>query len=221
MFLLVGLRLITNSIANENKFNFRRCYMKKHGIILKKGKKYQTKRIYNNGYLMVKYLYQPLNMEFKSKMVNDINQHFCGGWSLSDLDTSNPALLDRVLHGKKPMAVLSAWKKEDLEFCDKLIDKQKYYVHSYQYKFTNAFFTLVAVKGKLKELFDLQLLYETYRENDIEIDVDEYKNHTIEDFFNDWDAQDAASEIEPWVTGLILGYPIENTISIYRVGVRF
>lgn len=192
--------------------------MKKHGIILKKGKKHQTKRIYNNGRLMIKYLYQPLNIEFKNKMVNDINQHFCRGWSMSDLDSSNQALLERVLQGNKPMAVLSAWKKEDLEFCDGLVDKQEYYVYSGQYMLTGAFYTLVAVKGKLKDLFDLQSLFETYKENGIDIDIDEHKDKTIEDFFDDWDGHDY--HIDLWVLGLILGYPIENTISIYRDGVR-
>jgi len=46
---------------------------KKHGIFLKKGKKYQTKRIYNNGYLMRKYRNQPLSIKFQNRMVNDIN----------------------------------------------------------------------------------------------------------------------------------------------------
>jgi len=189
---------------------------KKHGIILKKGKKHKTKRIYNNGYLMREYRNQPLSISFKNKMINDTNQHFCGGWTMSDLDSSNQALLERVLQGNKPMAEISAWKKEDLEFCDDLVDKRKYYVYSDQYLLTGAFYTLVAVKGKLKDLFDLQLLYETYKENGIDIDIEEHKNKTLKDFFSDWDAQDPDSEIDYWVTGLILGYPIENTISIYR-----
>ncbi|MEX1014262.1 MAG: hypothetical protein WDZ80_03830 [Candidatus Paceibacterota bacterium] len=191
--------------------------MKKHGIILKKGKKYQTKRIYNNGYLLAKYKYQPLSIGFQNKMVNDMNQHFCGGWALSDLDLSNEALLERVLKGNKPMAAITAWEKEDLEFCDGLVDRRKYYSYSDQYLLTGAFYTLVAVKGKFKDLFDLQSLYETYKENGIDIDIEEHKNKTIQNFFHDWDGHDY--HIELWVLGLILGYPIENTISIYREGV--
>jgi len=68
-------------------------------------------------------------------------------------------------------------------------------------------------------LFDLPLLFRTYKENDIHIHIEEHENKTLKDFFSDWDAQDADSEIDTWVTGLILGYPIENTISIYRDGV--
>ena len=189
---------------------------KKHGIILKK---YQSKMIYNQGYLLVNYDYQPLSIGFKNEMVNDMNQHFCGGWSLTDVDLSNEALLERVLQGKKPMAVLSAWKKEDLEFVAGRVDDTKYYSDSGQYELTGAFYTIVAVKGKLKDLFDLPLLFRTYKENDIHIDIEEHENKTLKDFFSDWDAQDADSEIDTWVTGLILGYPIQNTISIYRDGV--
>lgn len=193
--------------------------MKKHGIILKKGEKYQTKIIYNNGHIMTKYRYQPLHVLFKSKMVNDVNQHLCGGWSMSDIDSPRETHLERVLQGKKPMAVISAWKKEDLEFVTGRVDDTKYYSDSGQYELTGAFYTIVAVKGKLKDLFDLPLLFRTYKENDIHIDIEEHENKTLKDFFSDWDAQDADSEIDTWVTGLILGYPIENTISIYRDGV--
>lgn len=189
---------------------------KKHGIIRKK---YQSKMIFNQGYRLVNYDYQPLSIEFKNEMVNDMNQHFCGGWSLTDVDLSNEALLERVLQGNKPMAVISAWKKEDLEFITGRVDDTKYYSASGQYELTGAFYTIVAVKGKLKDLFDLPLLFRTYKENDIHIDIEEHENKTLKDFFSDWDAQDADSEIDTWVTGLILGYPIENTISIYRNGV--
>ena len=53
--------------------------MKKHGIIITKHKNFQTKYIYNNGYLMNKYLKQPFEIKFKNNMVNDHNQHLCGG----------------------------------------------------------------------------------------------------------------------------------------------
>jgi hypothetical protein len=194
--------------------------MKKHGIILDKGKKYQTKKIYNNGYLMVKYLNQPLSIQFESKMVNDINQHYAGGWSIAGLDLSNKALLNRVLQGEKPMGVISECKKQGLEVYDSLVDKRCFYSKAFKYKNSNAFHLIVATKGKIKDLFDLNILYETYLENGISINVEKYKDKTLKDFFNDWDAQDEDSNIDYWLTGLILGYPIENTISIYREGVR-
>lgn len=48
--------------------------MKKHGIYIVENKKYNTKKIYNNGYLLARYLFQPKQIKFKSKMVNDDNQ---------------------------------------------------------------------------------------------------------------------------------------------------
>jgi hypothetical protein len=193
--------------------------MEKNGIFLEKSKNFQTKKIYSNGYLVVKYLYQPLSIKFESKMVNDTNQHFAGGWSISGLDLSNNALLNRVLEGKKPMGVISEWKEENLDKYNSLIDKKQFYVTKSSYKNSKAFYLIVATKGKLKDLFDLNSLYETYLENNISINVEKYKNKTLKDFFEDWDAQDYGSNIDYWITGLILGYPIENTISIYREGV--
>ena len=72
---------------------------KNHGVIVVTGKKTKTKKIYNNGYLLARYLYQPLHLNFKNEMINDMNQHFCGGWSLNGLDLSDDALLQRVLNG--------------------------------------------------------------------------------------------------------------------------
>ncbi|HEY6143768.1 MAG TPA: hypothetical protein VIV55_10190 [Flavobacterium sp.] len=190
--------------------------MKKQGIILEKHKNHQTKKIYSNGILLKRYLFQPFSIKFESKMVNDINQHFCGGWSISGLDLSKTALLNRVLHGEKPMAIISEWEEVNLEPYIKLIDKEQFYVNKFKYKSSSSFNLIVATKGKLKDLFDLNVLYETYLENDISINIEPYKDKTLEDFFDDWDAQDDDSMIEFWVTGLILGYPIENTISIYK-----
>ena len=160
---------------------------------------------------MAKYLYQPLNIKFKSEMINDMNQHFCEGWSIDGLDLSNKELLNRVLQGKKPMAVIDEWEKSNLEIYDKLVDKNLFHISNpIKYEKTRAHYIIVAVKGKLKDLFDLNILYETYLENGISIDIDTYKDMSLDNFYYNWD------DVALWVTGLILGYPIENTISIYK-----
>ena len=53
----------------------------KHGIHIKKHKHWNTKTIYNNGHVMRIYRRQPKMIRFRSPMVNDFNQHLCGGWS--------------------------------------------------------------------------------------------------------------------------------------------
>ncbi len=194
--------------------------MKKHGIYIEKHRKTQTKKIYNEDYLLVRYLYQPHQTSFKNKMVNDINQHFCGAWSIRGLALTDDALLARVLAGDKPMAVLS--EKSKARFC-------KYYKKINQLCFDSAivynsqsqfYHFLIAVKGKMKDLFDLPTLQKDYEDCGIKISISAASEKSLKDYFSDWDAGDIGSETALWETGLILGYPIENTISLYKNGVR-
>jgi len=201
--------------------------MKKHGIYIVKHKKHNTKKIYNNGNLLIRYLYQPKQIKFKSKMVNDDNQHFSGGWSIEGIDLSDEALLRRVVDGLKPMAIIHKWKKE-LEEYQKIVDilkdinrrRGKNKLVYKEYDFDRTYCLTVACKGVLKNIFDLKTLKEDYESNGINIDISKAEDKALSDYFEDWDAPDDESKIEYWETGLILGYPIENTISAYRDGVR-
>lgn len=195
-------------------------HMKKHGIHIQVGKKTQTKKIYNNGYLMVRYFFQPHHLDFKSDMINDMNQHFCGGWTMSGIDSSKSALLKRVLNKEKPLAIIFESEKEDLEKYLPNIDSEKFYFKVFRNPTTMSPHIAVSQKGKMKDLFDLATLKKDYEDNGISIDVKKVENKTLEEYFDDWDAQDSYSKIEYWETGLILGYPIENTISLYRGGIK-
>jgi hypothetical protein len=69
-------------------------------------------------------------------------------------------------------------------------------------------------------LFDLDALARDYVENGIftpeemAAQIARYGPHDLIDFAEGWDVED----VPAWVTGLILGYPVENTISLYRMG---
>lgn len=72
---------------------------------------------------------------------------------------------------------------------------------------------IICQKGTLNNLFDLESLKKDYADfaeavKDIEIK----KNKKLSDYKNAWDVDEGA---ELWETGLILGYPIENTLSLY------
>ena len=202
--------------------------MKKHGIYTVEHKKHNTKNIYSNGYLLKRYLYQPTQIKFKSKMVNDDNQHFCGGWSIANMDLSDEALLRRVANGLKPMATIHILKEGQLEIYQMIVENledinQKRGTNKLVYQefeYAKTYCLVVACKGVMKNLFDLKTLKEDYESNGIDIDILQVEDKALSDYFEDWDAQDEESEIECWETGLILGYPIENTISVYRDGVR-
>jgi len=187
--------------------------MKKQGIYIEKHSKTQTKKLYNNGYLTIRYLFQPHSINFKNEMINDDNQHFCGGYSVNNMDLSNDALLNRVLVGKKPMGVIYERDDEKLYNYFKNIDITKFFVEVCKNTITNYNYIIVAYKGNFDDLFDLETLKSDYKNSGIDIDLNEVKGKTLKDFFETWDDN-------LWITGLMLGYPIENTISIYKDGVR-
>ena len=189
---------------------------KNHGIVVTKQKKTKTqsKKIYNNGFLLARYYLQPQHLIFKNDMINDTNQHFCGSLPLSSLDLSNAALFQRVLNGQKPMAIICE-RDENFDKYIPSINKKKfdYKIVNHERGFT---YLVVATKGKMKNLFDLESLQKDYSNSKISIDVKKVADKSLSDYFYDWDSD----KVENWETGLILGYPIENTISIYKNGVR-
>ena len=71
----------------------------------------------------------------------------------------------------------------------------------------------------MKDLFDLKTLQQDYLENGIQISITNVSIKKLSDYFDDYDAQNKNSKIEYWETGLIFGYPVENTISLYKDGI--
>jgi len=194
----------------------------KENIKIVEYKNWNTKKVMNENYNMRIYRKVPKTLKFKNIMINDMNQNFCGGWGLNNfpLLSDDNYLLERVLKGFKPMGVF-IFDKENKYKIDTLLEKvntEKFFTKIIKYKGHNKKYieVIVAVKGKLKDLFDLKLLQEDYRNNNIEINLEDVGERELSYYFNEWDHQDENSKIKLWETGLILGYPIENTISIFR-----
>ena len=187
----------------------------KHGIHIKKGKSTQIKYIYNNGYISRRYCSQPLKISFKSKMINDANQNFCGGWSITGFDGSDKALVRRVARGLKPMGVIHGSIDELSEYTKQLDANTIDYkiIHDSKNKYS-PYTLMFSTKGKCKDLFDLKTLYYDYKDAGITIDIGKISGREIKTYFKCWDIGEEGTE--PWETGLILGYPIENTISLYK-----
>lgn len=194
---------------------------KKHGVHIIEHKNWNSKQIWNHGYLMTTYWHVPKRIRFRSPMVNDMNQDLCGGWAPL-YQTKGP--VDRVLDWKKPMGIEGFWEDEKKE-ADALFKKLKS-VRSVDIRRktrhldkSTVYDVIVANKGKLKDLFDLDVLsddysnYAFYDFPEISKQMKTYKNYRLIDFAQGWDIED----VPPWVTGLILGYPIENTISRFYV----
>jgi len=190
---------------------------KQHGIITKhiKYNNTITKKVMNNGYCMRTYKNCPVSLKFKSDMSSDDNQHFCGGWTMGDFDSSDKELVRRVVNGLKPMGViygkepkLSNFIQEKLSYSN--LDISEIYPpneHGYSY-------FAFAQRGTLSELFDLESLNQDYWDAgfDISEEVNGLADCELSYFFDKWDIP----ENYLWCTGLLLGYPIENTISIYH-----
>ena len=83
----------------------------KHGVIIREHKNWNTKTIYNNGHVMRIYRHCPKVIYFKSLMVNDSNQHLCGGWHMSDIGDEKEALFQQITSGRKPFAIFCFWDK--------------------------------------------------------------------------------------------------------------
>lgn len=199
---------------------------KKHGVHIIEHKKWNTKIVYNNGLVMRKYLHQPKKLKFSSAMVNDENQNLCGGWFLNDVsyDSVNEKIFNRVLNKQKPFGSLI----ENLENASKLSGLQE---KAMEHGLMTKLLTLVdktelilCQNGKLDDLFDMDALCKDYIDNLVGVNVkvllqefSYYKNKQLIDFASiapqnhGWDI----GYNPMWVTGLLLGYPVENTISCY------
>lgn len=189
----------------------------KHGIHIREHKNWNTKTIYNNGYVMRIYRHQPKTIRFQSPMVNDINQHLCGGWSMSDIKDEKEATLQQLMAGRKPFACISFWPIQEeaalaaqqrLDAAGLVTVLRKRAFQGYQ---TDHVWDLLACRDiRVQDIGDLRALSEDYADL-IEVDVWLYADRALSTFFDGWDSP----PLPLWLAGLILGYPVENTISIY------
>jgi hypothetical protein len=181
-----------------------------------------------HGWPFVTYTRVPTDpLRFTSPMVNDENQELCGGWFpdwlLSYPGGDTAATIDRVRTGLKPMGFV--WQ---------YIDSSKAEIADFRRRVSSCRFHSPIVEQSvgvlhaavwqddrmLREMFDLHALAEDYTEwvdPDIGDDVWNFETARLADFTEKWDVEDG---IPLEITGLILGYPIENTISLMHGGIK-
>jgi len=210
---------------------------KKHGVYVTESKGQKTKQVWVRGERVMTYLQQPKKIRFKSRMVNDANQNLCGGWHMRDCSIYDEGdeILRRVSSGLKPMGIAHALKEKAV--ADRIardLTKRGLDVKIVKHEFegwnlaanrpeTVRQFDLVAARpGTLRELFDLETLARDYIDNGVipedvmRAQLKQYADRRLISFAEgyDWETLTQGS-VPPWVTGLILGFPIENTISLY------
>jgi len=192
----------------------------RHGVIIREHKNWNTKTIYNNGHVMHIYRRQPKVLRFQSPMLNDFNQHLCGGWSMTDIGDEKEATVRQLLLGKKPFACLSFWPDRHSDAVDAqhrllsaglVTDLRKRAMHS-----GHMIWDLLACHNmRVKDIGDLRALEADFDEWFISgflgEEISAFADQKLSSFFDGWDSP----PLPLWLTGLILGYPVENTMSLY------
>ena len=194
----------------------------KHGVHVREHKQWNTKTIYNNGHVMRIYRHQPKSIRFRSPMVNDFNQHLCGGWSFADIPDGRDATMQQLMNGRKPFACITYWQDQAAKAkADQKRLRSSGFIselrrREFQGWNTDHVWDLLACHDlRVSDIGDLQSLREDYAEvfqTGLEQDeVTVFADVPLKAFFNGWDSP----PLPLWLTGLILGYPVENTISLY------
>lgn len=84
----------------------------RHGVVIREHKHWNTKTVYNHGHVMRLYRRQPKTIQFRSPMVNDFNQHLCGGWSFADIPDNRAATVEQLVAGRKPFACITYFESQ-------------------------------------------------------------------------------------------------------------
>jgi len=176
-----------------------------------------VKKIKANGKVVKTIYYVSFSQKFSSVMTNDENAYYV---STCTINNNNQAVLEKVLCGKKPMGILYNIPQCNLSKLIDKIDISRFDIHYVKEEYTNNYKVFVAVKGKLRDLFNLKDLSADYKSNNININIKKYMNKEIKYFFDIWNENDIDDNIELWVKNLILGIPVENSISEYSLLVK-
>jgi hypothetical protein len=195
---------------------------RKHGVIVTTGKQFKTKTVWNRGHRMITYRKQPLRIKFKSRMVNDKNQHLCGGWVFAGLGDTNLWIERQLIAGRKPLGVMFFWgdERDEAGECAERLRADGLIVRTGP-GFTDGTRIVEACQDiRVGDIGDLGDLFADYAESlipeyedDLREEFNRHAGRRLRSFLGKkWDA-----EHNPlWLTGLILGYPVENTSSCYH-----
>lgn len=200
---------------------------KRHGVIVTRGKTHNTKTIWNRGYRMITYRRQPHRIRFRSRMVNDKNQHLCGGWTMRGMENENLLIERQLVAGRKPIGSMVFWQDdfwhEEARSCVERLRAAGLVVRT-GHGFTDGTQIVEACHDiRVGDIGDIGDLFADYTEalipeyeGELSREFTKYSGRKLRSFLGKkWGADDNPL----WVTGLVLGYPIENTISCYHEAV--
>ena len=152
------------------------------------------------------------DLKFKHNTVNDYNQHLCGGWSLHEHTEFEE--VDRVAAGLKPVGISMIRNLFRAEAKRKELSSKGLLATVYKRPDNkDLYFVTASPRGTVGKFFkNLNVLINDYRKHGLVYCADiieEYKNVNFIKFHNlQYDDHHTC------ITGLCLGYPIENTIAL-------
>jgi len=190
----------------------------KGGVLVTEHKAWNTKKYYTfSGHLARTYRRVPKRVKFKSKMVNDANQHLCGGWSYFGYEDESNAIERQLVSGRKPLGSMFDWSRQASDARAKRLRKAGLVAVVNRNKFIDGLWNVEACHdiavGQIGNLDHLLHDYGTALPamfGEIRGDIEAAENCRLTSFLGGrWETA------HPCVTGLVLGYPVENTISLY------
>jgi hypothetical protein len=171
------------------------------------------KQIRKGTFIYMTYENIPKNLIFKHHAVNDYNQHLCGGWSLY----KHPPFeeVDRVVIGSKPVGISHTRSVEEAEAKQIEITNKGKLCTFMKNNHNDLYFVTASPYGTLEEFFpNLDILIQDYDRCKLSYCANiirKYKKVNFEAFHH---GKFDRENHHTCITGLILGYPIENTISL-------
>ncbi len=193
----------------------------RHGVVIREHKHWNTKTVYNHGHVMHIYRRQPKTIQFRSPMVNDFNQHLCGGWNFADIPDNRAATVEQLVAGRKPLACITYfdYEADQAGECHSRLSNAGLVSQLQQRDWNRCnsdhVWDVTACHDiRVRDIGNLHALNEDYGQilpMGFEEEMATYSDIPLREFFNGWDSP----PLPLWLAGLILGYPVENTISLY------
>jgi hypothetical protein len=192
----------------------------KGGVEVIPHKAWNTKKYYTfAGYLARTYRHVPKRVRFKSMMVNDANQHLCGGWTFFGYGNESDETERRLIAGQKPLGTMSDWSKARADERAKRLRAAGLVAKVSRSGHIKGLWNVEACHDiRVRDIGDLGALIGDYTSSvpaftpEFNAEFLKYGSRKLSSFLGGkWDIKDCPL----WLTGLILGYPVENTISLY------
>lgn len=193
--------------------------MPRGGVEVTRHKGWNTKRYYTStGYLARTYRRVPKRVRFKSKMVNDANQHLCGGWGYFS-GAESDVIEQQLVAGRKPLGEMLDWSKAAADARAKRLRAAGLVARVSRNRFCDDTWNVEACHDiRVQDIGDLGKLIGDYTASipaftpEFHDEFMQYGSRRLSSFLGrKWDIGDCP----PWLTGLLLGYPVENTIALY------